>query len=125
DRQPEAGAAELARARRIDLAERLEDPLVVLGGDADAGIAHRELYAAGGRARRDRHATALGELERVRDEILEDLAEPKRVGLDRLGQAGRCDEAELEPLLRGDRREGVAQVVELAAQRDRLGPHVE
>src|SRR5207249_4471577 len=45
-RQPEAGAAELAPRRAVDLAELLEDHLVVLRIDADALVAHRDRDAA-------------------------------------------------------------------------------
>ena len=37
----------------------------------------------------ERHAAALGELEGVREQVLEDLVQALRVGLDRLGQARR------------------------------------
>ena len=42
DRQAEAGAAVLARRRRVGLRERLEQPAHALGGEADAGVAHGE-----------------------------------------------------------------------------------
>ena len=42
DREAQPGAAVLARGRRIGLAERLEQPADGLGGQADAGVAHRE-----------------------------------------------------------------------------------
>ena len=50
DRQAEPGAAELAVGGAVRLAERLEDQLLLLGGDADAGVAHRELHVAVGPA---------------------------------------------------------------------------
>ena len=46
DRQPEAGAAVLARGRAVGLGEGLEDQLLLLGRDADAGVAHRRRRAS-------------------------------------------------------------------------------
>ena len=42
DRQAQAGAAVLAAGRAVRLLERLEDDLLLVGGDADAGVGHRE-----------------------------------------------------------------------------------
>ena len=38
DRQPEAGAAEPARRGAVGLRERLEEPRLHVGGDANAGV---------------------------------------------------------------------------------------
>ena len=43
-RQAEAGALDAALQRAVDLRELLEDPLLVLGRDADAGVGHRERH---------------------------------------------------------------------------------
>src|SRR5271155_1766451 len=89
-RRAEAGAAVLARGRAIGLGERLEDQLLLFGGDTDAGVcdadrdylsrpAERvvaEAPAAFGRAQAHRHAALLGELECIRDEVLQHLAKP-------------------------------------------------
>ena len=42
DRQAQAGAAVLPRGRGVLLLEGPEDPLLLVGRDADAGVAHRE-----------------------------------------------------------------------------------
>ena len=42
DRQPQAGAAVLARGSRIGLLEGLEDQPLLVGRDADAGVLDRE-----------------------------------------------------------------------------------
>ena len=42
DREPEAGAAVEAGGGAVALRERLEDPLLLLVVDADAGVADRE-----------------------------------------------------------------------------------
>ena len=45
DGQAEAGAAVLARRRRVGLRERLEQPALLLRRHADAGVADGELAA--------------------------------------------------------------------------------
>ena len=45
DRQAQPGAAVLAGRRGVGLGERLEEPLLLLGGDADAGVADGEVQA--------------------------------------------------------------------------------
>src|SRR5713101_8276044 len=62
--QPEAGA--LARPLAPGLPEFLEDALLVLAGDADAGIAHLDANVAAFGAHADADATAVRrELHRV------------------------------------------------------------
>ena len=84
DRQAEPGAAVLAVRAAVGLAERLEDDLA-----ADArrcrcrcrARRRRRCRVAGGEhAQRD--LAAFGELERVRQQVLQDLAEALRIGLD-------------------------------------------
>jgi hypothetical protein len=43
DGEAEAGAAVLARGRRVELAELLEQAVDAIGGDADAGVAHGDV----------------------------------------------------------------------------------
>ena len=50
-RQAEPGALDLALQAIVDLGELLEDLLLILRRDADAGVAHRESRHAGLRAR--------------------------------------------------------------------------
>src|SRR5690606_14682921 len=49
----------------------------------------------------DPHAALLGELDRVLDEVDQDLLYPRRVRLDRLGQRSLELDVEREPLLGG------------------------
>ena len=49
DAEPESRAAELARARLVDLPEVLPDRLEVVGADADAGVDDVDPYTAAGR----------------------------------------------------------------------------
>src|SRR2546428_5291485 len=78
DREPEAGAAELARTRLVDTVEPLGDPREIGRRDPDAGVDHGDLeLAAGYRSRRHRHAAALRRvLDRVVDQVDDDLYEP-------------------------------------------------
>ncbi len=122
DRETEPGAAVEPGRRAVALGEGLEDAALLQLLDADAGVVYRErddrlrvdegsglgAPAFGGDAHLDVHAAVLGELERVRDEVLQDLAEPLRVGHDRRRDTSALDlDAEVETLRSGD-------VVELA-----------
>src|SRR5690606_29386249 len=87
DGQPQAGAAVLARGRAVGLLERLEDDLLLLGRDADAGVRYRERDhlrravellvvrgpAVAGHRDRQRDAAGVGELERVGQQVLDNL----------------------------------------------------
>src|SRR5439155_12377418 len=84
DGRPEPGAAEAARGGLVCLREALEDFGLRFGRDADAGVADREFQAhllSRLALRRDVHrdATLLGELERVADQIDQDLAQVMRI----------------------------------------------
>ena len=99
DRQAEAGATVLSSRGRVDLTERLEEPLDAIGRDADAGVAHRKLKSQGrlrllgGAARLrgvthlDGHASGGGELDRVVDQVGQDLAQSRDVADDPIGYA--------------------------------------
>ena len=84
DAQPEPGAAVLARGRGVGLGERLEQPLGLLGVDADPGVGDLEAHAAPARARLalgDAHGDLAlrGELDRVADQVGEHLLEAEAV----------------------------------------------
>jgi hypothetical protein len=50
--------------------------VLVFFRDPDAGVAHRELDRVAARRELERDFAALGELERVRQQVLEDLRQP-------------------------------------------------
>ena len=115
DRQAEAGAAEPARRRSVRLTEGFEDGVVLLRRDADAGVGDAEVQLRAALGARvlpdgDEDVAALGELERVADQVRQDLLNPRRVA-DDAGRHVRVDVAnELEPLLvraEGERLERV------------------
>ncbi|CAA9477372.1 MAG: hypothetical protein AVDCRST_MAG38-1774, partial [uncultured Solirubrobacteraceae bacterium] len=87
-REPEPGAAVLARGGRVHLRERLEEPRLLLGRHPHPGVGDADRHplplragrlAAGG----DRDRALLRELARVRQQVEEDLAHLRRVADDR------------------------------------------
>jgi hypothetical protein len=118
DGEPEAGAAEAPGERPVRLRERLEDLALAALGDADPGVGDAELepaalrVRAGARAavvRQPRHAhrhlAALGELDRVADQVHQHLAHAHRVRA-HLARHLVLDEAgQLEALALGLRRQ--------------------
>src|SRR5690606_3071140 len=91
DRQPEPGAAEAAGGRAVELAEALEQPVHAVGADADPGVLDGELELvaqaaalAGGLLDADGEADVAvgGELDRVAEEVEEDLPQAGGVGDD-------------------------------------------
>ena len=57
----------------------LEDPRLVLGGDADAGVGDRDHEAAALDLRPDAHRARVGELDRVADQVHQHLGDPALV----------------------------------------------
>ena len=110
DRQAQAGAAVLAAGAAVGLLERLEDDLLLVGRDADAGVASPRTRARRGArlsvvvvrapARRapaaivERHLALVRELERVRQQVLEDLLQALGVGGHR--RAAGCGSMRIE-----------------------------
>ncbi len=111
DRQPEAGAAVLPAGARIGLLEGFEDDLLLVDRNADAGVGHLEGDDAAdlrqdamvgippGSGRRDvqPHAALLGELERVRQQVLQHLLQALGVGHDRPAKTRIDRHLEREP----------------------------
>ncbi len=102
DRQAQPGAAVLAMGAAIGLAEGFEDELMLVGPDADAGIAHGEGDAAAG-IRIDAQAdlALLGELDGVGEQVLEDLAQALHVRFHTLRHARFDLDLEAQALLLG------------------------
>ena len=83
DEQAQADAAVLRADRRVRLAERLEDRLLCVGGDTDAGVADDDLDRVVSLGDVQRHRAARRELEGVADQVGEDDAQLRRVGEER------------------------------------------
>jgi hypothetical protein len=73
----------------VGLAECLEDDFLLMPGNTDTGVVHRERQVVGVlRGHAQHHRALCGEFERVGEQVLEDLAEPLRVRVDSGGYAG-------------------------------------
>src|SRR5205085_1139087 len=84
--ETEARAFHVSLLRILQLREILKDPLLVVGSDTDARIAHLEGDAiALGEDDTESNLAALGELDGVRDEVAQDLRELSLVGAEREG----------------------------------------
>ncbi len=106
DGEPEARAAVEARGRDVALRERLEDHRLALRRDADAAVGDGELdrgvrSAVRDRAGADDHLTPLGELERVAEQIGQDLPQAIRVAAEEARHARVERGGELEALAMG------------------------
>jgi hypothetical protein len=94
DRQAQAGAAVAARGRAVGLREGLEQLRLHRGRNAHAGVAHLEaeddaVVAFGLPGDADDDFAALGELDRVADEVHEHLAQPARIAAQEARHFGR------------------------------------
>ena len=127
DREPEACAAVAPARRPVRLLKRLEDQARLVGGDPDPSVDNRErdhavrackrlageLHPRRRLADAERHAAGFRELERVREQVLQHLLEPLRVGQDRRERVLREVELEQQPVLRRHRPERALQRLEL------------
>ena len=83
EREPEAEATVAARGARVGLPEAFKDIRQKIAGDALPVVLHRQLHrSAGARQAHGDHPAFRGELDRVVDEVPEDLLQPIRVSFD-------------------------------------------
>ena len=123
DGQAQARAAVLARRRHVGLGERLEQSAPTARGVMPMPVSRTENLSCTFSPVRsscsmfDPDFAAFGELHGVVDAVGQDLAEAERVAEQLLRDAGRDVHQELEPLLvrllRGQRRDGADDVIEL------------
>src|SRR5688572_1133651 len=102
--QPEAGAAELACCRGIDLRIGGEDQLACILGNPDPGVADCEPQCTGASVLGvaldpDDHFALVSELDGVSDEVNKDLPEPRWIADERPGHVRGNSKRELEPFL--------------------------
>src|ERR1700741_3908126 len=110
ERQAEPRALGLLGVVAPDLLELLEHRGLVLGCDADAGVLDRDLDAGSVLPGRNRHAPAVGgELDRVGEQVEDDLLELALVGLE-------C----AEPLVDLERKRDAVALRPLAHPRHRV-----
>src|SRR5665213_737198 len=79
DRQPETCAAEAPRRRTIDLSEAAEQAVEAVRGDAYARVSDAQLQTFAGMRCNYGYLARLGELQRVGNQVGENLADPGRV----------------------------------------------
>ena len=131
DREPEARAAIAARDRRVHLAERLEQAVHPVRGDADPGVPDvegdlpgvdvRPAAALDARAAEPQLDLAvLRELEGVGQQVERDLADAARIADEPDRQVGIDRVHELQSLLRRHRRHQVEGALDRAPQLERL-----
>ena len=125
-RQPQPGSAVMTADRTIDLLERLENPLVLILGDANAAIAHLQLQrlgraiVEGAAAHQQFHLALLGKLQRVGQQVTQDLLQPCAIGIQRKRHIGIDNNLQLQPFLLGHRPERYLLLGEEFAQVQRL-----
>src|SRR6185436_10284003 len=91
DRESEPRTAVATRRRRIDLTERFEKPVLAIGWNAEAGVLDLEsdlvrgvLFATRAPSANGEHDLALiRELDRVVEQIDQDLAHARHIALER------------------------------------------
>ena len=84
NRQPQAGAAKLARGGCVGLRKRIEYRRMLFRGNADAAVLHRHPHFASAcvhmpRLHLHRHKTVVGKFHRVVAQVVQHLANPARV----------------------------------------------
>ena len=138
DGEAQAGAAVFAAGAGVGLLERLEDDLLLLQRNADAGVGHFEgddgrrlvehrmiRAPAADRGRHVQpHAAVLGELEGVRQQVLEHLLQALGVGGDAARRdAGSISTSNASCRLSASWRNGRAIASSRLASEDLLGVH--
>ena len=113
DREAQSRPAVFAGDRSVGLLERLEDDAMLVGSDSDTGIFHRERDDRLGiaedlvvrtpsrfsRRHVDRYAASFSELERIRQQILQNLLQPSLVGIHTVRQCRIDINRELQALV--------------------------
>jgi hypothetical protein len=122
DRQAQPGAAIETGRGAVGLGERGEDRLPPVGGDADPRVAYAEMQPDVAFCPRfgieidiDDHLSALGELDRVAQQIDEDLTQPRRVANDSIGHIEMNATGHFESLRLGPQAEHVQRIAEVLA----------
>ena len=121
DRESEARAAVLARGRRVDLREALEQPVDAVFGDADARVAHLDAQPDATsltRGGHDVHAdlATLGELDRVVHEVGDRLPDSGGIALQPVREPVIDADRKLEALLVGIRCKDLTHIAHAVTQ---------
>src|SRR5262245_26906867 len=124
DRQPETRASGAAGDRVIELLERLEEPRQVVLANSDAGVGDAQPDGVRLGDDADQHAALRGELDRIRQQIEQDLLDLRPVGRQRR-QLERHVLLDLQLLAAGERGRRLDALVDQLVQIDLLGQHLE
>src|SRR5205085_118959 len=108
----EAGAAVTPRRRDVGLGELFEDRVELLRGNADPSVGHREPHLRGVPLATvaldvNDDLADLGELDRISDQIDQDLTNAARISYDPTGNVGRVTQNDFDALFLGLRRKEV------------------
>ena len=123
NRQPQAGTAEAAGAGPVALAEGVVDVGQHRGVDALAGVGHGDAHAVVGGRDRHRHLAAAGELQRVAQQVDQDLARAQRIAQHPLGHRRVHLHLQLQAAAAGLVLEQAHRLVDHGAQRERRQRH--
>ncbi len=123
DRQPQPGAAEFPCRGRIRLRERLEQFSALLLVHPDAGVFDDEHDAGAAPAERRRagahaDAPALGELQRIAEQVEQDLPQPGRIADQRVVRSGLHGAGEEQAFRSRLPLEGREHAIDQAGQRE-------
>src|SRR5262245_34146109 len=119
DRQPEARASGAAGDRIVELLKRLEQPRQVVLADPDPGVGDAQPDRVRVCDDADQHPALRGELDRVREQIQQDLLDLRAIGRQRR-QLERYVLLDLELLAARQRRRRLDGLVDQVVQVDLL-----
>ena len=129
DRQPETGASKATGGRGVALCEGKEQAIKLVGADTDARVGHADVQFYVSRVRRaewtgihvQNHASGRRELDGVREQIEQNLSQPRRVAHHHAGNLGSDAMHQLDAFVSCGRRDHIEGVLEEGAQRERFG----
>ena len=136
DGEPQAGAAVFAAGGAVGLLEGFEDELLLVLGNAHAGVGDREFKRAGtvqttgnalvlaGALDAQGHRAVVGEFERVGEQVLENLFESLTVGIETGRQPLPLGHVEGHVTVLGDVAEVALEVIAQLRRRDGVHHHV-
>ena len=126
NRKAQSRAAELSTCRAVSLLKRSEDNLLLAGGNPDAGVFDGECDAPGFVRRHEQPDRAfLRELQRVREQIGQDLLDTLRIRFNRPRAERTYVNAEVELLLRGKQLEAPLEITDETRDGDRLDVEID
>jgi hypothetical protein len=110
----ETGSPVFAGVRTVRLPERLKDELLLFGGNTRTGIDHGEACQNLGttalfHSDLQPHRARVRKLDRVAQQILQNLAQPVRIAQDRIRRFARGLGAQMEAFFVGPRRQKSSQ----------------